>query len=97
MVEVVVDESGRFSLGGWATQAGHMALCGVTFRDRRDRPLDPASIRLIVDAGTNVAEGGTVVLSDTGFAPDAEGFTILLAAAGPGTFAVAGRYEILAA
>ncbi len=28
------------------------------------------------------------------FAPDAEGFTIVLAAEGPGTFAAAGYYEL---
>ena len=31
------------------------------------------------------------------FAPDVEGFTILLAAAGPGSFAATGRYEVVAA
>jgi hypothetical protein len=92
---VDIDESGRFSLGGWAAQAGHMTLCGVTFRDRRGGTVDPASIRLLPEAETNVAEGGLIVLADEGFAPDAEGFTILLAAGGPGSFAAAGRYEIV--
>lgn len=94
-VELVIEADGRFCLGGWSAQAGHMALCGVTFRDRRGGPLSADRIRLVPDASTNVAEGGLVVLSDAGFAPDAEGFTILLAAAGPGAFAAAGRYEVL--
>ena len=51
-------------------------------------------ITLITDAANNVADGGLIVLGDAGFAPDAEGFTLLLAAAGPGTFAAAGRYEL---
>jgi hypothetical protein len=96
VVEILMDERGRFSLGGWAAQEGHMALCGVTFRHRRDGLVDPASIRLTVDAASNVADGGLVVLADTGFAPDLEGFTILLAASGPGSFAAAGRYEVVA-
>lgn len=94
-IEVVIDESGRFSLGGWAAQAGHMALCGVTFRDRRDGPVAAAAIRLVPDAAVNVADEGLVVLGDPGFAPDAEGFTLLVAAAGPGAFAASGRYEVV--
>ncbi len=95
-VEVLIDESGRFSLGGWAAQAGHMALCGVTFRDRRAAPVDAAAIRLVPDGTVNVADGGLVVLGDAGFAPDVEGFTLLVAAAGPGAFAATGRYEVVA-
>lgn len=95
-VEVEIDETGRFSVGGWAAQAGHMALTGVTFRDRRDAPVEAGAIRLIPDALSNVADAGVVVLEDARFAPCAEGFTLLVAAAGPGTFAVTGRYEVLA-
>ena len=93
-VEVRIDETGRFSLGGFATQAGHIALCGITFQERRSGLLTPDSITLVTEAANNVAEGGLVVLGDGGFAPDAEGFTILLCAEGPGTFAAAGRYEL---
>ena len=92
-----VVESGRFSLGGWATQGGHMALCGVTFRSRQDAVVPAGRVRLVIEASHNVDAGGLVVLSDAGFAPDAEGFSILLAAAGPGAFAASGRYELLAA
>jgi hypothetical protein len=92
-----VVREGRFSLGGWATQSGHMALCGITFRDRHDRAPAPEQIRLVPDGLANVAEGGVVVLGDRGFAPDAEGFTLLVSAAGPGAFAATGRYEVLAA
>ncbi len=95
--ELVVDEDGRFSLGGWAAQAGHMAFCGVTFRDRRGAPVAASAIRLVPEATANVADGGLVVLADPGFAPDAEGFTLLVAAAGPGSFAASGRYEVVAA
>lgn len=93
-VEVRVDETGRFSLGGYATQAGHIALAGITFRERRSGILGPDSVALVAEAASNVATGGLVVLGDTGFAPDEEGFTILLAAEGPGTFAAAGYYEL---
>ncbi len=51
----------------------------------------------MTEATTNVATGGLVVLGDAGFAPDAEGFTILIAAEGPGSFAASGRYEVVAA
>jgi hypothetical protein len=97
LAEVQIDESGRFSLGGWAAQPGSITLCGVTFRDRRDAPVDPSAIRLIPDAVSNVGDGGLVVLADPGFAPDQDGFTLLLAADGPGSFAASGRYEVLAA
>jgi hypothetical protein len=94
--EAAIDEAGRFSIGGWAAQAGHMSFCAVSFRDRRDEVVDASSIRLLTDATTNVSEGGLVVLADPGFAPDLEGFTIVVAAAGPGGFAAAGRYEVTA-
>ncbi len=97
VVEVRVDEDGRFSLGGWAAQAGDMALCGVTFRERLDHPVAEGDIRLVPDAEANVAEGGLLVLGDAGFAPDAEGFTLVVAAAGPGAFAATGRWERVAA
>ena len=93
--ETPSDESGRFSLGGWAVQPGHMALCGITFRRRREGPVDPSRIRLVMEAAQNLAGEGLVVLSDAGFAPDREGFTILLAAGGSGPFAVSGRYVVL--
>lgn len=97
VAEVRIDEHGRFSLGGWAAQPGHMALCGVTFRDRHDRLVSAADVRLVPDALANVADGGLVVLGDPGFAPDGEGFTLVVSAAGPGAFAAAGRYELVAA
>lgn len=93
--ELRIAADGRFSLGGWALQAGHMALCGVTFDARADTPPSPAAISLEVEASSNVADGGLVVLGDAGFAPDAEGFTLMLAAAGPGGFAASGRYALL--
>ena len=96
-IEVTFDETGRFSLGGFATQAGHIALAGITFRERRSGLVAPDSISLVTEAASNVAPGGLVVLGDAGFAPDAEGFTILIAAEGPGTFAAAGYYQVAAA
>lgn len=89
-------ESGRFSLGGWAAAAGHTTLTGVTFARRREDGVPATAIRLVIDGGANVAEGGLVVLGDAGFAPDEEGFTLMLAAEGPGGFAASGRYEVLA-
>ncbi|MGD9571025.1 MAG: hypothetical protein AB7V62_03965 [Thermoleophilia bacterium] len=97
VAEVSIDEEGRFSLGGWAAQAGDMALCGVTFRARCEHPPAEGDIRLVPDAVANVADGGLLVLGDAGFAPDSEGFTLVVAAAGPGAFAATGRWERIAA
>jgi hypothetical protein len=91
-----VEASGRFALGGWAVQAGHMALCGVTFPSRIAGAVDAGRIRLVPDALSNVSAAGLVVLGDSGFAPDGEGFTLLVAADGPGAFAASGRYELIA-
>ena len=41
-------------------------------------------MRLVPDVLQNVTASGLVVLGDAGFAPDAEGFTLLVAAAAPG-------------
>jgi hypothetical protein len=94
---VQVHESGRFLVGGWAAETGHTALAGVTLRERREDGIPAERVRLIVEAADNVAGDGPVVLGDPGFAPDSEGFTLIVAAAGPGRFAAAGRYELLAA
>jgi hypothetical protein len=91
---VELDAAGRFSLEGWAVMAGQMTVRGVSFPERLRRPVRAEDVRLIVDARTNVADGGLVVLGDGGFAPDGEGFTLLLAAAAPGGFAASGRYEV---
>lgn len=90
-------ESGRFTLGGWAAAPGHGTLCGITFRGRLPAAPSAERVRLVVEVSDNVPEGGVVVLGDAGFAPDAEGFALMAAAAAPGAFAVAGRYELLAA
>jgi hypothetical protein len=91
---LTLDASGRFTLEGWAAMAGQMTVRGVSFPERLGRVVAADEIRLIVDARANVADGGLVVLGDPGFAPDGEGFTLLLAAAAPGGFAASGRYEL---
>jgi hypothetical protein len=91
-----IEASGRFTLGGWASQAGHMALAGVTFPSRLAEAVEAGRVRLVPDVLRNVAGAGVTVLADPGFAPDAEGFTLLVAAAGPGAFAAAGRWELIA-
>lgn len=88
-------EEGRFALGGWAASAGHSVVSAVTFRKRLPTPAAADRIVLDIDAADNVPEGGLVVLSDPGFAPDRDGFTILLAAADPGPFSAAGSYRVL--
>lgn len=88
-------EVGRFALGGWAAAAGHSVVSAVTFRRRLPANVTPDRIVLEIDARDNVPEGGLVVLSDPGFAPDRDGFTLLLAAATPGPFSAAGSYRVL--
>ncbi len=88
-------EEGRFALGGWAAAAGHSVVSAVTFRRRLPTEATAERIALEIDASDNIPEGGLVVLSDPGFAPDREGFTLLLAAAAPGPFSAAGSYRVL--
>jgi hypothetical protein len=90
-------EVGRFALGGWAASGGHSVVSAVTFRRRLPADVTPDRIVLEIDARDNVPEGGLVVLSDPGFAPDRDGFTLLLAAATPGPFSAAGSYRVLPA
>ncbi len=95
VAEPVVAERGRFSLGGQALAPGHAVVAGITFASRREAPVGADALRLHVERAFNMPAGGLVVLDDTGFAPDAEGFTLALAAAAAGGFAAAGTYELL--
>lgn len=88
-----VDE-GRFALGGWAAASGHSVVSAVTFRRRLPQGVTAQQIELTIDASENVPEGGLLVLADPGFAPDREGFTLLLTAAEPGSFSAAGSYRV---
>jgi hypothetical protein len=92
--QITLDE-GRFALGGWAASAGHSMVSAVTFRRRLAEDITADRIVLEVDASDNVPDGGLVVLADPGFAPDRDGFTLLLAAADPGPFSAAGSYRVL--
>ena len=60
-----------------------MAVCGVTFPSPLAGPIEAGRVRLVPDVLQNVTASGLVVLGDAGFAPDAEGFTLLVAARGP--------------
>lgn len=92
--QISLDE-GRFALGGWAASAGHTMVSAVTFRRRLMQDLAADRIVLEIDASDNVPEDGLVVLADPGFAPDRDGFTLLLASAEPGPFSAAGSYRVL--
>ena len=94
--QVPLDE-GRFALGGWAASAGHSVVSAVTFRRRLPNDVGTDQIVLEIDASENVLDGGLLVLSDPGFAPDRDGFTLLLEAAEPGSFSAAGSYRVLPA
>ncbi len=90
-------DEGRFALGGWAASAGHSLVSAVTFRRRLPDDVGPGRIVLEIDASENVPVGGLVVLSDPGFAPDRDGFTLLLEASEAGPFSAAGSYRVLLA
>jgi hypothetical protein len=93
---VVPVEEGRFALGGHAAGAGHSVVTAVTFRRRLPSPPSADQIALEIDASENVSDGGLVILADPGFAPDRDGFTLLLAAKDPGPFSAAGSYRVAA-
>ncbi len=94
--EPLVAERGRFALGGQALAPGHTVVAGITFAGRREAPVGADALRLSVERAFNMPAGGLVVLDDPGFGPDAEGFTLALAASAAGRFAASGTYELLA-
>ena len=97
---------GRFALGGYALQAGHQVVSGVTFRDGVVPPpshwvigpvvgaVAPGTLVLEVDGCLNCVPGDVEVLMDHGFAPTPEGFSLRLTAAGTGPFAASGTFVI---
>ena len=98
--------TGRWSLGGMALQPGHQALGGVTFRQpldsapvtwslpTRGRP-EPGTLVLVVEALMNCDAKDLKVLTDAGFAPSREGFTVTLTASATGPFAASGTFRYL--
>lgn len=77
-------------VGGWAFAAGTIAVAGVTFPAALAAASSPA-VAIRVVSLTNTA-GEPVVLTDPGFAPDREGFTLAVSAADPGPFLAEVRY-----
>ena len=94
---IVPLDEGRFALGGWAAASGHNVVSAITFRRRLVADVSTDQIVLEIDASENVPDGGLVILSDPGFAPDRDGFTLFLAAADAGAFSAAGSYRVLPA
>lgn len=88
-------DSGVFSIGGWAAAPGHSVVSAVTYRTRLDSSVSADRIQLNIEMQENVPDGGLIILTDPGFEPDREGFTILLAAADPGPFSASGSYEVV--
>ena len=97
---------GRFALGGYALQPGHQVVSGVTFREGVVPPpahwvigpvvgeVAPGTLVLHVDGCLNCHPQDLAVLTDPGFAPTTDGFSLRLAAAATGPFAVSGTYII---
>ncbi len=86
--------NGAFTLSGLAGAGGDLAFGPVVFARRLDEAPDPGSVTLTVDAAENVPDGGVAVMGDGGFAPSAEGMTLVIAANAPGRFVVRGRYVV---
>lgn len=89
-----VIRTGRFSLGGWASAEGEIAIGCIGF----DRPLEaspePDAVELHPDGASNAALASLQVIDAEGFAPDAQGFAISVASSGAGTFLVSGSYLV---
>lgn len=97
---------GRFALGGYALQPGHQVVSGVTFRDGVVPPpthwvigpavgqVAPGTLVLHVGGCLNCRPEDLAVLTDPGFAPTTDGFSLRLAAAATGPFAASGTYII---
>jgi hypothetical protein len=97
---------GRFALGGYALQAGHQVVSGVTFRDGVVPPpthwvigpvmgaVAPGTLVLEVDGCLSCSPGDVEVLMDHGFAPTPEGFSLRLTAGATGPFAASGTFVI---
>jgi hypothetical protein len=97
--------TGRFALGGFAMQAGQQALGGVSFR--AGIAAAPAAwavgpvaspsagtLVLTLDGAINCAPEDLEVVTEPGFAPTSEGFTVRVSAAAPGPFAASGTFRL---
>jgi hypothetical protein len=97
---------GRFALGGYALQPGHQVVSGVTFREGVVPPpshwvigpvvgaVAPGTLVLEVDGCLNCRPQDVAVLTDPGFAPTKDGFSLKLTALAEGPFAASGTYVI---
>jgi len=97
---------GRFALGGYAVEAGHVVVSGVSFRPGLEGgpvhwvvgpvvgAVAPGTLVLEVDGALNCLPHDLAVLTDAGFEPTPEGFSLQLRAAAPGPFAASGTYTI---
>ncbi len=81
----------RAVVGGWSFAPGTIAVTGVTFPAALEAA-DPAGVAIRIVDLVNTA-GEPVVLTDPGFAPDGEGFTLAVCAAEPGPFLAEVRYS----
>lgn len=100
-----VELSGRFALGGFAIEGGHQVVNGVTFRFAADEApagwvlgpcpdAAPGTLVIDVEGVLNCVATDVEVLSNPGFAPTVNGFTLRLSAADSGPFAASGTYHL---
>ena len=97
---------GRFALGGYAVEGGHVVVSGVSFRPGLEEgpvhwvvgpvvgAVAPGTLVLEVDGALNCLPHDLAVLTDAGFEPTPDGFSLQLRAAAPGPFAASGTYTI---
>lgn len=97
--------AGRFALGGLALAAGHEALTQVAFRaplaqaPRRWAREDsgdaaPGTLVIAVEGAINCDAAHVEVMTGSGLAPTADGFTVRVRALEAGPFAVGGSFRI---
>ena len=87
-------------------QPGQHALGGVSFRAELPEapsawavaPADeaaPGTLVLILDGAINCDGSDLEVVTDPGFAPTAQGFTVRVAAKASGPFAASGTFQVI--
>lgn len=91
-----VAATGEFSIAGTAYGPGQGTITAVTYRHPLDVAVPGEGIELHVADAVNVAVGGLFVMDDEGFAPDVDGFVLMLLPQDAGAFSARGTYHVRA-
>ena len=93
-IDARVLQTGEFAIASTALVPGQGTITAVTFRTPIQDPVTAGDIELVLDEVVNVAPNGLHVLDSEGFAPNAEGFVLMLLAADAGDFSAHGSYQV---